>query len=167
MARATKAAARAATIQRPPVESPKATTGTVSVACKLPSGLILRLFKMVDGQETAPGGYRAVKKAEQLPGEVQINGNSVAWGVVPAHRIIGGYGITEHVPAEFFEKWLEQNADHPAVVNNLVFAVNKGDEYAPTEERKKVLSGLEPLSPEKDPRAPAKIKTADVTKQAS
>lgn len=155
------AAARAAT-PAAPVETPKASGGTVKVACKLPHGLILRIFRMVDGQETVPGGYRDVKRAEQIPGEVHLNGNAVAVGDTPRHRILAGYGITENVPKEFFETWLDQNRDHPAVLNNLVFTVGAGEEEATTREFESVRSGLEPLLKDKDPRAPSKIETAKV-----
>lgn len=120
----------------------------VTVACKIPNGLILRLFKMEDAQEPMfGGGFRKVKRAAQVGQTVTINGPALPKG---ARAIFapGGYALTPNVPKDFFEQWLKQNHDHEAVVRKLIFAqVAHDDVAAEAEEHSKVKSGLEPLDP--------------------
>lgn len=128
---------------------------TVTVACKLPNGLQLRIFKMVPSREPVlGGGTREVEKAEQIGGVVHINGNAVEIGKSPKFPITdGGYALTHNVDAEFFTTWLEQNADHDAVRNGLIFGTPKQDTIEKrSREGEKLRSGLEPIDPDKLPR---------------
>lgn len=95
----------------------------VSVGCKLPHGLHLDL------------------KQNGEPVRVTLVGANAA-------RIVGGYGITENVPAEFMTEWLKKNAKHKAVVNGLIFVHNdmKSAESM-AKERRKNDSGLEAIDP--------------------
>lgn len=109
-------------------EAPKIETAakTVAVGCKLPCGLVLELVTN-DG----------IKVRHTLKG-------------ANASRIIGGYGITENIPAEFMERWLKKNAKHPAVVNGSIFYHTdvKGAE-ATAKERRDLVTGLEAIDPVK------------------
>lgn len=134
----------------------------VTVACKLPNGLILRLFRMEDRSEAVMGGgTRAIKAAVQVGGHVVIKGAEAPFGVVPKFPIVGGYALTHGVDAEFMEKWLADNADLDVVRNNLIF-VSPSNEVATdrSEEQSAVRSGLEGLVPDNDPRIPRGVKTA-------
>lgn len=144
---------------------------TVSVACKMPSGLILRLFRMEDYSEPVMGGgTRTSQRAVQVDEPVRIHGVAVPFGRFPRTPIIGGYAITPNVDAEFFAEWLKQNAEHDVVKNNLIFTHDKPDFVEKrARDNEKRLSGLEPLNPEMtargnkmipvDPRFPRGIET--------
>ncbi|WP_424624448.1 hypothetical protein [Achromobacter marplatensis] len=95
---------------------------TVTVACKLPNGLVLDL----------PG----VEK------KFTLNGSH--------HReAVAGHGMTE-VDDEFWAKWSELHKDFEPVKKELVFAQKrKSSAAAKAEEQKGNKSGLEGIDPEK------------------
>jgi hypothetical protein len=102
---------------------------TVNVACKLPMGLIL-----------------------ELPGrpQVVVKGFSTPVGLAPAHLIVGGYAITPHIDAEFFEAWMAANATLSVVKAGLIFGYAKQDSAeGVARERAAEKCGLEPADPDK------------------
>lgn len=100
---------------------------TVTVACKLPNGLLLEL----QGEE-----------------RVKLAGTAVPWGVAP--RDVGGYALTHNVDADFFARWLSVYKDYTPVKRGLIFAYPKSqDAQARALEMKNEKSGLEPIDPEK------------------
>lgn len=141
--------------------------GTISVACKLPCGIVLRVFQMVAQNEAINNGvgYRSINVARQIPGEFTIFGVAHAVDKAPKCRIVAGYALTPNVPAELFNAWLAQNKDSDVVRNNLIFAYESIDMAAgAAQERATLRSGLEPLMLEgKDPRAPKGIRKDDGT----
>lgn len=137
---------------------------TVTVACKLPNGLILRTFDMVKTTEPAPGGTRDFEIARPREGQVFINGSRTPPGVQVDHAHVGGYALTTGVDAAFFELWMKQNAESDIVRNKLIFA-HATDTAAVAKENKSRKSGLEPLDPNK---LPVKgIKTASEDEKAA
>jgi hypothetical protein len=98
---------------------------TVTVGCKLPNGLHLD----IDGPEG--------KKRFTLKG-------------ANSSTVVGGFGITENIPKDFFEEWARLYAKSIVVANGIVFAYkdSKGAE-AIAKERKSLKTGFEPLDPEK------------------
>ena len=149
----------------------------VTVACKVPNGLLLRIFNMAPAREQTPTGYRDIERAEQVGDTIKINGPAVKFGQIPEHTIIGGYALTPNVNKDFFEKWLHQNSDHPSVRAGLIFANAKPAMVTgQAKEQKALLSGLEPLNPDRimrngksvpvDPRFPAQIEKADAKQDA-
>lgn len=119
--------------------------GRITVGCKLPHGLVLQLERAEI--KTAMNG--AQEKTHQWIGErVILNGSNTS-------GIIGGYGITRDVDAEFFAAWVRQNSDEKGVPTfaplkaGLIFAI-----AAPAaveqeaRNRATVRSGLEPLNPD-------------------
>ena len=131
-------------------------SGTTTVACKIPNGLWLRVFDQIEQHEPVMGGgTRPVKKAILRGEPVRVHGPATPFGEAPKCLIVGGYAHTPNVDADFFAKWLEQNADHDAVKNGLIFASEKrgyveGESKASESRR----SGLEPIAPGSDPRIP-------------
>jgi len=149
----------------------------VTVACKVPNGLLLRVFKMVPAREQTPTGYRDIEKAEQLGDIIKINGPAVPFGQAPEYSIVGGYALTANVDKEFFEAWFHQNEDHAAVRSGLIFAHgNLAMLSDRAKEQKEVLSGLETLNTARtirngksvpvDPRFPAQIEKSDAKQSA-
>jgi hypothetical protein len=127
------------------VDPNKLESGTVTVACKLPHGMILQMHEMVEGNEPVMGGgTRSFKIARRVGEPVRLRGNAVPFGKAPMYAIEGGYALTPGVDAAFFSAWLKQNADHDAVKNKLIYAVGNKDVGKPRELRE-LKSGLEPL----------------------
>lgn len=125
--------------------------GTVSVACKLPNGLILRVFGMTERYEPVMGGgSRKVEEAAQVGEAVTIKGYAAPFGKDPKTPVAGGYAITTGVDADLWDRWLAQNAEHPAVKAGLIFAAERVD-YAKkqAEEQAGLKCGLEPIDASK------------------
>jgi hypothetical protein len=140
--------------KKPPVS---VSTGgaTVTIACKLPAGLLLRLFDMKEHKEPLMGGgYHAVKRSEPIPGaEFLVLGNAYSQRGQPRGEIVGGYALTPDCPREFWDKWLAQNKDSAMVKNHLIFAHEVGrDTRAEARDKKDVVSNLERLDPNKLPK---------------
>jgi hypothetical protein len=135
---------------------PEAAGAKVRVYCKLPGGLRLRLFRMVERSEPVlGGGYRDFKQAEPEEKEVVVFGGAQRIGEPQTHMIIGGYGVTPGVDKDHWDRWLEANKDTPMVKNGLIFAAERpefGDGEA--RDRETIFTGLEPLATDGDPRAP-------------
>ena len=127
-----------------------------SVACKIPNGLNLRVFQMVDHDEPVMGGgTKTVKRAQQIGEIVKVHGPATPFGQAPLCPISGGYAITRNIDADFFALWLSQNADHDAVKNNLI---RHHEKYQNVHDEAKAFaktkSGLEPIDPASDSRIP-------------
>jgi hypothetical protein len=137
--------------------------GSITVACKIPNGLILRNFNMVEDHEPVlGGGTRAYKKAVQVGEPVKINGPATPHGQAPLVTIVGGYALTQGVDEEFFNKWIEDNKTHPAVVNRLIFAHSKPEMVTgAAKENEKRTSGLEGINPDGDARVSKSVRKMD------
>jgi hypothetical protein len=124
---------------------------TLTVACKMPQGIIARVFEMVDFDEPVMGGgVRTVQRARQLGDPVTIKGFAVPQG--HENNAPGGYALTYGVDAEFFNKWLEQNAETAMIKKGLIFAMSRTDSAtSKAKEQAKLKSGLDRLDPENLP----------------
>ncbi len=133
--------------------APKKSGGTVTVACKMPNGILARVFELIDGHEPVlGGGSRAVKVGRQIGETVKFNGFASEAGRNAPHLVVGGYGLTPGVDADFFELWLEQNKDADYVKNKIVFARSKPEEASDmSKEHSSVKSGMEALDPKNLP----------------
>lgn len=139
-----------------------ASTRTVTVACKVPTGMVLQLQKK---QPTLiPDGRGELKEHEFFVkhGPVHFVAGPAypkfpPKGYPPPPLIVGGYALTPGIPAEFWEEWLEQNklAQYVLPVNGsehgAIFAMpTMEDAKAAAEEHEKLLTGLEPISTDVD-----------------
>lgn len=129
----------------------------VLVACKIPNGLILRLFKPEEvDYPLLGGGYKRVTEYKPIPGaQVELAGPATPFGQMPNAPVAAGYAITP-VEKDFWDKWLEQNKDAAVVENGLVFASEKqGNVVAQARDNRKnkVKSGLEQIDPANPPQA--------------
>lgn len=149
--------------------APQSAGAKVTVACKLPHGLVLRLFRMEEEAELVMGGGTRMRKVARPTGEqVVLHGNAVPFGTIPMHRIIGGYALTEGVDKDFFDAWLEQNKSAAYVRNGLVFAYEKAEATeGRARENASRLSGLEPLNKDGDPRVPKSPFGLKITEEES
>lgn len=141
------------------IDKPKS-SGTVTVACKIPQGLRLQLQapmyrKMPTGQGRE-NEYQDVEFMVFVGTPYYVFGPAVpAMGGVPNGYILpkaieGGYALTEGIPAEFWEKWLEQNRLAPYVENKMIFAYDPASAKSAAREHGELTSGLEPLSQDQD-----------------
>jgi len=135
---------------------PVATGDTVTVACKLPNGIILRVFDWQKYNEPMRDGtIKESKRAIPIAGrQFTIRGPWVATagqaynannGAV-GELLPGGFAITEGCPKEVWDGWYEQNKHSNLVQNGIVFAFR--DRQSVIDEVKKrsgTMSGLEPL----------------------
>jgi hypothetical protein len=123
--------------------------GTVSVACKLPSGIILRGFNKVSQQVPVLGMPDKFETREHfVPNGHQavIKGNAFSPMTGPRGQMSGGYALTHGVDADLWNSWLQANADSDMVKNKLVFAHEKRDSVADKAKgMRTVKSGMEPL----------------------
>ncbi len=96
---------------------------TVTVGCKLPSGLC-----------------------------AEVGEQSIIFNGINSSMIEGGFGLTEGVDSVFWKTWLEQNKDMPFVKNGFVFAHSQSSSLkAEIKEKAGEKTGLEPLNPKKKP----------------
>ena len=136
-------------------------TGVVTVGCKLPNGIILRTFELVDTPEVGPMQTRMVKMARFSGREFKINGNSFAQNKAPQYGQMEnhGFALTYGVPADLWAEWKEQNKDAEILKRGHIFA--HGEEKsvrAEANEKRAEKTGLERLDPKKLPK---KIEAAD------
>lgn len=122
---------------------------TISVACKLPNGLILTHGRTVmdgDKPRVDMNGRVVIEDARTV---VLRGSNSRAPG-----GVINGYGITRDVDADWFADWVKRNRDsYGPLVCGAILALPIA-EYIEgmTADAAHVRHGLEPLT-ERDPRA--------------
>jgi hypothetical protein len=122
----------------------------VSVACKMPNGLILRSF--VPHQETElvlGGGTRDVTVYRQSEDQVVIGGTAARIGDPrPPILVEGGYRVTPNVPKRLWDAWYEANKASDLVRNRLIYASERReDAEAFSREHEKVDTGLEGIDP--------------------
>jgi hypothetical protein len=132
------------------------TGDTVTVACKLPHGVILRIFDWEDYDEPMRDGSMARRRRSRPIEDQQfvVRGTWAgsagqaynAQNIAVAELLPGGYALTHGCPKELWDKWYDQNRKSLLVTNKIVFAhadhttVNKE-----ARDLRSVTSGLEPL----------------------
>lgn len=125
----------------------------VTVGCKMPSGLKLRLYRKRAVEVTYPGGVkRTEERSVPMPDFAVLNGYSAKPGAVPLDRqgkpvlVVGGYALTYNVPAEEFREWMRQNAELKAVKNGLIIVhENREHVMGEAEEHASLRNNHEPL----------------------
>ncbi len=167
-----------AKIEKPGESVVKRTSkATVTVACKMPNGMILQLCKpMVHREPILGGGAREVTQWHPYGPKVKVHGPARPFGAAPATRVVGGYALTSGVPADFFAEWLEQHKEDAVVVNKMIMAHGNPNWIAGwAKDHRTLQSGLQPLKVGlegkgaiADPRVPKKpgekmtLETADL-----
>ncbi len=137
----------------------------VTVACKLPNGLILRTFRFETFQRPViGGGIREVKEALPTGQQFKIHGNTAPYAqpLLDANgdsiMLEQSFALTPDIPKDFWELWLEQNKDSAVVKNGLIFASGKHLEVrAMSKAHRDQRHGLEPIDTHpnaNDPRNP-------------
>lgn len=122
----------------------------VTVACKVPTGVVLQLCKKTIWMEDTPSGARERVRFDPFGETYTVQGPATAVGSTPrgykAPLVAGGYALTPNIPADFFAKWMEQHELNPIVKNKMIFAHgSKADTIKEAHELKFTRSGFEPL----------------------
>lgn len=138
---------------------PAKASRTVTVACNIPNGYVLRLHAPGKRQEPVlGGGMREVDEYREI-GRAILKGPAVPQRHDPnfVQPILdrNGYALTSGVDAELWEGWLAHNKNSDCVVNGCIYAVSDPDKAQkgdPAHRDKK--SGLEPIAADGDPRMP-------------
>jgi len=121
---------------------------TVTIACKLPAGLVLEMPK---------GGPFNGRRVTLLGGRIVRDDNGMP---ISDRTTPGGFGLTFGVDKDFWDAWLALHKEFPPVVKGAIFAMDKpADATAMAKEMADVKTGLEPKDPEK---LPGNLKTLDV-----
>ena len=118
----------------------------VTVACKVPNGLVLRAFKMHEEHEPVMGGgSRKYELARTVGDPFRVNGPA-PMTALPQFDMPGGYALTANVPIELWTQWLEANKDSAVVKNKLIFATATPEAASKqAKEQESVRSNLEQL----------------------
>lgn len=126
----------------------------VFVACKMETGLRLRVFKMMKEREPSPMGPREVEVA-RFEREVWVNGVGKRLEAAPSCEVVAGYAITAGIDKGVWDRWFVDNADSPVVENLLIFAHEDADNLRGwCRDHAETFSGTGQLSGGDDPRAP-------------
>ncbi len=139
-------------------------TATVTVACKLPNGLWLRVFEWEEFDEPMYGGGFKRNKRSIETGRYMVRGPAHPQQKAPTVALQSGYALTPGIPKEFWDKWLHDNRKTPMVEKGLIFAhENKQRVRDMAKDNKDVKTGLERIDPEKLPK---KLLMADEIKES-
>ncbi len=140
-------------------------TDTVVVICKIPFGILLQLHKAQEVNEVTMGGSRSVKQFFPVGEPFKINGPAHAQDKAPRYRIASTFAITEDVPVDLWNAWMEQTGQyHPAVINGLLSAEpSAARAISAAKELRGEKTGLERLNPNELPVMDRRfqLKTAD------
>jgi hypothetical protein len=131
-------------------EAASRSKSTVAVGCRYPHGLLLRVFDMVGQREPLGGGrFADVKVAQARAEQVKLRGY-LDPSIPLAVDSKGKYAVTRDVPADFFERWLKDNADSDIVKNEVVFCADSESELkAKGRDFKDERNGMQPVDPKK------------------
>lgn len=131
----------------------RAARDVVTVACKLPNGIILREFRQGSRAEAVlGGGTRDVTVHEPTGDQVVVLGIGGKAGEPPP-ILVNGYRYTRNVPARIWDQWLAANRTSDMVTNGLVYAADRSDYLKDwSRAHEGTRSGLEGI----DPNAPGK-----------
>jgi hypothetical protein len=130
--------------------------GTVTVGLKLPKGIGMRVHEWATRDEPVlGGGSKEIRYAVAVGEIVWLKGYAVPYGKRPLFPIIGDFGLTENVDAEFFRQYVTENLHSDLVEKGLLFC-HKTTAGASdiAKERQDLVCGFEPGNPEGDYRAP-------------
>jgi hypothetical protein len=143
----------------------KTSSKTVIVGCKLPNGLILRIFQWLTQREPIlGGGFRefTISKPNDEAGEYKLNGTAFPYGTVPNYLIVHGYALTSGIPEDFWKTWVEQNKQSDLVKRELIIAHRTTDSIKDhARDNRKLKTGLEPIDPDNPPPGFQRIKKVE------
>ncbi len=147
-------------VQKRPVAAK--TARTVTVACKIPPGLVLQLQREENRMEDTRDGPRPRAYWVKYGRTYTVKGPAYPVGTPPKGFpkppiIEGGYALTPGIPKDFWDQWAKQNEQAPyfqkpdGAEHGMIFAYpDMEDVVVAAAEQDKLLSGLEPISLDED-----------------
>lgn len=142
----------------------------VVVGCKLGIAYYdLQLQKPEEKFEQNMSGGRKVTEWTRLGGVIRIRGTAYPRGTPPKGfpappMVVDGAALNFGIDQDFMEEWLKQNKLNPVVMNGMVFIAKDIDAaQGIARDAVKVLSGLDPVNPEGDPRLPRSTRRGEVS----
>ncbi|TXN33906.1 hypothetical protein [Methylobacterium sp. WL19] len=134
----------------------------VSVACKLPSGFIMREFTpQAETELVLGGGSRDVTVHRETGRQVVVKGVAYRFGSPPP-VLVNGYRITRDVPKDLWDNWYEANKASDLVRNHIVYAdVRHDDVKAWGRDHEAAPSGFEGIDPDGPNKRVRGIERAD------
>ena len=143
---------------------PATGTETVTVACKIPMGMLCRVHEKRTINEVTLGGSRSVEQYFATDHGFVVHGPAHAQNEGPRHLTVAGYAFTKGVQKDLWDAWYEQNFELHAVQANMIFAYADADQAKDgAREHRGIKTGLERLNPHDlpnlDPRF--KLETAE------
>ncbi len=155
---------------------PQIAGAKVTVACKVPLGVILHVDERTEMTVQTNTGNRVVTEYRRGSERVHILGPAYPNGSIPEGfrekaPVTGGFALTYGVEKDFWDRWWADNADPRCVPENMehkngcrctvivrnrmIFAYEApADTKAAAKEASHLMSGLEPLRPDGDYRSP-------------
>lgn len=130
---------------------------TVTVACNLPNGIILRLYKWVDDRSVPPDKSTGERLKMAIPDgrvpPVRLHGWAVPFGKMPKFMIVPGakgsqYALTTGVDREFWVKWLEANKESSLVTERMIYAMDSQHDATQEALNNGEKSGFEAIDPD-------------------
>lgn len=150
---------------KPEAATVNSSTGskTVTVASKLPFDMIMRVYdKKTVHEPIMGGGVREYQKFVRRQGAKSylITGNSFPQNQGPGQvQIADGYAITNDIPKDFWDEWLEQHKEADFIVNGMIFAHSeRASTFSQAREMADVKTNLERLDPKNLPKG---LQTSD------
>lgn len=150
-------------VSAPAVAGTDKASETVTVACKIPNGLVLQLCQKQKRPEQGLGVTREVNVFSKVGDTITVAGPAYPNGPVPKGfkrrpEDADGYALTRNVPAAFWEAWLAQNKDTDFVMSGMIFAFPDIESVmAKARDGERIKSGLQPLDPDGDSRVPGSV----------
>lgn len=126
---------------------------TVVVVCKMPRGVYLQLHEKISQDQRVVGGGVEKREVSMPIGEqVRLKPSTLAFGLIPNYTIVDGFSLN-HVDANFWNKWYEQNPKFGMLEEGLLCAFDtEAEARSYCKEYGALKHGLEPLLQSKDPR---------------
>lgn len=131
------------------VSGPVSGKDTITIACKLPTGIVMRLNRPIEVRIPMLGrpGEFIVDKMDQPDLDTQyIVAGPLRGDVLTT---VGGYALTPGIPRDFAEEWFRQFKDASFVKSGMIFM--EGNEQRSRDrarEQEEIRSGYERLNPD-------------------
>ena len=135
----------------------------VTVACKLPAGIVMRAYVPGTEPEVVLGGGTRDRTVFRPTGEeAVIFGTAAPFGQAPKCNVVAGFALTPNVKKDLFDNWYSANKDGALVKNRLIFAYESLDRVQDrARESEKAISGFEPIDPDDPGKKVKGISKAD------
>lgn len=148
-----------------PAPKPSSSGEKVIIASKLPMAVELQLCEMVEKRFHHMQNSWTELVAHKVGQVVRINGAAYPKGEPPEGfrdrpDMSAGYALTFGVDKDFWERYVEQNADAPYIRSGAIFAASTRDEVKQRSRKEMagLFTGLDPVNPKGDPRMPKPLK---------